>query len=518
MKKFNHLFQNKNIRQVRLKQRNIISILVLIMLMNGTFSKAIAQIPFQAFFNDSTLLFKAQNLDFTGVVDHYQKSYYKAAAFDSVVNASGLTFYYPFKTARDTSGQPQGGNCIDINGNSWLGNHFYHDTQMHYQFMNNQSDTIFIHTQENIGHQWICYTYNNGDYLKATITNISLLNLNGINDSVKTIQLNLFDALGNAGSNSWTQKELLISQHYGFIKCPIFNDFPNDTNMVTRQFNLTIATTNDIYDFNVGDKFYYQSYKTNNWPPTEATDYALHEVANKTIDIVNQIVTYTYNVTKYDYNINFPSPPYLDTIIYYTVTNNFPLNTSLGIPEKIAFDSTFGILHHLMQDFNDNGLTLTSPVYVKNTKIYIPSGNNCYQTTITTLPVISKYSKSIGRIYYEEYWNGSGGSAPVSYITMLIGYQKNGVSYGNFLGIENLHKNSAQIFNVICNLSENLNIQWLAKDAGTIGIYDGAGQLIFEKNVNQGNHQFTLPTIVSGLYFVKAISNNNIEVKKFVKQ
>lgn len=74
------------------------------------------------------------------------------------------------------------------------------------------------------------------------------MNLNGINDSVKTIQLNFFDALGNAGNNSWSQKEFLLSQHYGFIKCPIFNDFPNDTNLVTRQFNLNIATTTDIYD------------------------------------------------------------------------------------------------------------------------------------------------------------------------------------------------------------------------------------------------------------------------------
>jgi hypothetical protein len=189
----------------------------------------------------------------------------------------------------------------------------------------------------------------------------------------------------------------------------------------------------------------------------------------------------------------------------------------MGIPEKTAFDSTFGILHNLMQDFNDNGLTLTDPVYVKNTRIYIPGGNDCYNTTITTLPIISKYTKSLGRIYYEKYWGG-GGSAPFSYISELIGYQKNGINYGNYLSIENLNKNSATIFKITSNPSENLNIQWLAKDAGTIGIYDGAGQLIFEKNVNQGNHQFPLPTIVSGLYFVKAISNNNIEVKKFIKQ
>jgi hypothetical protein len=108
-----------------------------------------------------------------------------------------------------------------------------------------------------------------------------------MNDSVKTIQLEFFDALGNVGSNSWNQKELLISQHVGIIKCPIFNNFPIDTNLVTRQFNLNIATTSEIYDFNVGDKFYYQEYLSNNYPPYGVIDYALFEIANKTIDNTN---------------------------------------------------------------------------------------------------------------------------------------------------------------------------------------------------------------------------------------
>lgn len=69
-----------------------------------------AQTAYQPFFKDSTLLYKAQNIDFIGSADQYQKSFYKAAAFDSIVNINGLAFYYPFKTAHDTSNQPQGGN------------------------------------------------------------------------------------------------------------------------------------------------------------------------------------------------------------------------------------------------------------------------------------------------------------------------------------------------------------------------------------------------------------------------
>jgi hypothetical protein len=510
-------FQVNCISQVFIKAFHSISVFIFMIVLNCVFNKAIAQTPYQPFFNDSTLLYKAQNLDFTGWNDQYQKSYYKAASFDSVLNTNGLTFYYPFKTARDTSDQPQGGSCIDLTGNSWMGKYFYHDTQMHYQFINFENDTIYLHTQENIGHEWVFYSYPNGDYLKATITAVAISNLNGISDSVKTIQLNLYDANGNAGSNSWTQKEILLSQHNGLIKCPVFNEFPTDTNMVTRQFNLNIATTSEIYDFNVGDKFYYQSYKTNNWPPTEATDYTHLELMSKTTDTINQVITCTYNSTYYNYISNFPNPPYLDSIIYATITYNFPLNVSMGIPEKTAFDSTFGILHNLMQDFNDNGLTLIDPVYVKNTRIYIPGGNNCYSTTITTLPIISKYTKSLGRIYYEEYWNGTGGSAPVSYINKLIGYQKNGINYGNYLAIENLNKNADPVFQINGNPSENLSIEWLAKEAGKISVYSSSGTLVFEKNIYPGYNQFFTKDLANGFYFVKAETKDKSEMKKFIK-
>ncbi len=508
-------FQVNCISQVFLKAFHSISVFIFMIVLNCVFNKAIAQTPYQPFFNDSTLLYKAQNLDFTGWNDQYQKSYCKAASFDSVLNTNGLTFYYPFKTARDTSNMPNGGICIDLTGNSWMGNYFFHDTQMHYQFINNEVDTILLHTQENIGHQWVFYTYPNGDYLKATITTVAISNLNGISDSVKTIHLNLYDANGNAGSNSWTQKEILLSQHNGLIKCPVFNEFPTDTNMVTRQFNLNIATTNEIYDFNVGDKFYYQYYRTNNWPPTEATDYTHLELMSKTTDTLNQVLTCTYNSAYYNYISNFPNPPYLDSIIYATITYDFPLNVSMGIPEKTAYDSSSCILHNLIQDFNDNGLSLTEPVYVKNTKIYCP-GNNCYSETITTLPRISKYTKALGRIYHEEYWGG-GGSAPFSYINKLIGYQKNGINYGNYLAIENLNKNADPVFQINGNPSENLSIQWLAKEAGKISVYSSSGTLVFEKNIYPGYNQFFTKDLANGFYFVKAETKDKSEMKKFIK-
>jgi hypothetical protein len=80
-----------------------------------------------------------------------------------------------------------------------------------------------------------------------------------------------------------------------------------------------------------------------------------------------------------------------------------------------------------------------------------------------------------------------------------------------------LNKNSATIFKITSNPSENLNVQWLSKNPGTMRIYNNTGIMFFEKNIHPGNHQFVLPSLVNGVYFVQGISNDHSEMKKFVK-
>ncbi len=55
-----------------------------------------AQNDYQPFFQDSTILYKAQNIAFNWPVDQYQKSFYKAAAFDSVLITSGYDLLLSF--------------------------------------------------------------------------------------------------------------------------------------------------------------------------------------------------------------------------------------------------------------------------------------------------------------------------------------------------------------------------------------------------------------------------------------
>jgi len=101
---------------------------------------------------------------------------------------------------------------------------------------------------------------------------------------------------------------------------------------------------------------------------------------------------------------------------------------------------------------------------------------------------------------------------------LLIGYQKNGIIYGNYLAIENLNKSSQQIFKITTNPSENLSIEWLASDAGKLSVYSSSGTLIFEKNITPGNHQISLNNLANGYYFVKAYTNTKNELMKFIKK
>ncbi|HRG57705.1 MAG TPA: T9SS type A sorting domain-containing protein [Bacteroidia bacterium] len=494
-------------------------ILLNTILILSVLSNSYAQTDYQPFFKDSLVLYKGVVNDLNGFYIQYQKSSYKAAAFDSVVNNSSNTYYYPFKTANDTSVSAQGGDCIDLNGNSWMGKYFHHNAQQHYFFYNKIGDSIMLHTQEHIGHNWVFYTYPNNSYLRASIINILYNNMAGIVDSIKVISLQYFDSLGNVLINDWTQKEILLSQNYGIIKMPCFNNFPQDTSMWTRQNNLGIASSSDIYNFHIGDQFYYQQgYSNDEQGYFHAIDYTLLEVLNKNIDAANSLINYTFKRVYYNYHVVFPSPAYLDTIVESTFDVSFPLNESMGIPEKTSFDSLFNLHFNLMENYSQEfNFNIEIPVHVRNTRIYI-FGNNCYSTAITTLPIKSIYARWLGEIYKEEYWEGFNGSAPFSTYFKLIGFQKNGINYGNFLELSELKNQQNKLFSINGNIGENIHLEWFMDEAGTIDIYSSSGKLLIKEYINKGKHQLSISDMAQGIYLVRGYTNKNSFVQKIIKQ
>jgi len=360
-----------------------------------------SQNAYQPFFEDSVVLFNGMS-NYPGTyLNQNQFSPYKAAAIDSVINMAGTTYYYPFKSARDSSSFMAPNECLNLTGNSWLGKYFFSDAQLHYHFINQSNDTIFIHTQENIGHNWTFYTYANGAYLKAIISSIASYSIGSTADSIKTIQLSYYDSLGNLATNAWSQRQLFISRNYGMVKCPHFNEFPSDSSMWTRKFEYTIPQTNTIYNFNVGDKFYYQSYYIGQ-PTYYATDYTLHEILNKNIDNITQQVFYNIKQTFYDYAGNFPNVVYLDTIIESNFTMSYPLNESMGIPEKVFIDTFQDLAFHLIQDYGPNDLNINEPIFVKKENVFLSDNSNCYTSSITPLPKTTMYANSLGMIYLKE--------------------------------------------------------------------------------------------------------------------
>lgn len=483
------------------------------------FKSVSAQTPYQLFFHDSTVLFHGVVNDYFNSLSQYQKSTYKAAYFDSVVTNSNLTFYYPFKTPNDTSSSANAGDCIDLSGNSWLGNYFFHDTLFHYRFKNKNQENITLHTHEQVGHSWRFYTYPDSSYLTAVISNISLENIGSTSDSVKTIQFHFFYTSGVQGINDWSSKELLISRQYGILKSPHFNGFPNDTSLWIRQHHLNIATTNEIYDFNVGDKFYFEHGKLNIPPDNLYTnDYTLLEVLSKNVDNLNQTTTYVFKSWYYDYKVIFPNPIYLDSIFETTLNFSFLMNESFGIPEKLNFDSLYGVLFDLMEEAPINNLlNITEPVYIKNTRIYLPHSQGCYSTEITVLPVKTVYAKSLGEIYKEVHIYEGAGPSPFQSYFKLLGYEKNGITFGNFLGSGELNINSNNLFSFKRNDREQFILDWQSTESGSISIFNSLGKLILRENVVKGSYQIPLTGFAPGIYFISGITSTKSEIQKIIQ-
>ena len=145
---------------------------------------------------------------------------------------------------------------------TWLAAKIFQDVSGAEYFLNLSGDTIFIYPQATLNNSWHLYNYANGNYIEATVTNISSQTFLGITDLVKTVQLQAKNTSGNNIANSMNGKEIKISENYGFVQTTGFKNFPNDTTIFylaglsNPQAGIMNLTADSIFNFNVGDEFH----------------------------------------------------------------------------------------------------------------------------------------------------------------------------------------------------------------------------------------------------------------------
>ena len=153
-------------------------------------------------------------------------------------------------------------NCFERSDTSWFGLQHLQLATREEVFFNQMGDSILLKPQAIIGESWIAYT-NATFQVMATITGIMNQSFLGIQDSIKTISLQVQDFNGVTIAHPLNSETIQLSKNYGIYATPSFFDFPNVGASLQLAGHSTLddglhnITKREIYNFEVGDTFQY---------------------------------------------------------------------------------------------------------------------------------------------------------------------------------------------------------------------------------------------------------------------
>ncbi|MFK7950633.1 MAG: T9SS type A sorting domain-containing protein [Saprospiraceae bacterium] len=386
-------------------------------------------------------------------------------------------------------------------------------------YFNNNDDSIFINTTANLNDTWAFYTYNNGNYFEAKVTEHKTETFLGLTDSVKVITIQAMDILGNSIFGNNENVELTISKNYGIIKgfslfeFPFYTNIQNFDNYFSGSINIegiqhlgvgvNDFTAADVYDFDNGDEFHRVrfSYYNSSGQPTYLIDqiYTKMFINSKSYSINNDTVFYDITLHKVSYN---SGETFLDTIywgdttIFYDISPNHFLNTkTLNYSTE---DTTLVVLN----------LANFFPFYRNKLAKIISSRSGINE--INGCPILTSPGLGYGtNLFYkglgsEWYYNDFLYSASKELVYYKKGNIQNGIpiNFDNIVSTKSIKENNFPL-KVFPNPTNNLlNFQFTEPINNTeIRIYSSIGQLILNQNVTDTNIQFNVSDWTKGVYF-----------------
>jgi hypothetical protein len=385
-------------------------------------------------------------------------------------------------------------------------------------YFNNANDSIFVNTKANLNDTWAFYTYPDGNYFEAKVTEHKIATFLGLTDSIKVITIQAKNSLGISIFGNNEDIELIISKNYGIIKGFSFFEFPNtDMQYFNSDFIGTINikgiqhlgvgvndfTAADVYDFDIGDEFhrveiaYYNSGGQPDYLVSQI--YSKMLINNKSYSVNNDTIFYDVTLYKvdYDYRVDLLDTLFWgDTTIFYDISPNHFLNTKTL---NYSIEETFLVV----LNFADN-----YPFYRNQLAKKISGGSGINE--INGCPVFTSPALGSG---ITSYYKGLGSESVFnSFIysssEKLVYYKKGNIQYGtpiifdNILNTASIKENTFPL-KVFPNPTNNrLNFQFTESiDNAEIRIYSTIGQLMLNQNITNTNMQFNVSDWNKGVYF-----------------
>ena len=478
--------------------------------------------------------------------------YLRAIRIDSVDTIGSAIAYFPFHTVRGEYGI---GYVLDSNGGSWLGKKVLQLPDGTFLFDNIWNDTVTIKTQASVGDTWTFFRDSTYFSYKAKLVASDTMTVLGVLDSVKKIVIEA-DTNGVINTRDPVNNfKIILSKHFGFVQVfdlmtfpfhrktdlsllngnfdyyydlitnsisPSYDSgtswsFPPDTlNSIFKLINFTVPTTEEIYNFNVGDAF--GSIYEFGSGSVAVTKYWVDSIVSKTVTPY----TVSYWVYESSRTITTDATFYPPVTTIVSELESFAVygdTTKLFYWYKLPEEWRSPFFYHYYPDTMELG----TPGGCKISVVTIDTENVYYDT-----PHVRFYQCWDGyflNVLNVSYGSGYGVTATTkdlytAYAADLSGSfmyfaLKSGTVCGNFpVDVPNPTKSSNSV--VLYPNPASTELAVISSDEiKNISITNIYGQTVFAGS-DKGNRLIVdISSFMPGIYFLKV---NNTEVRKWVKE
>jgi len=191
---------------------------------------------------------------------------YHAVAIDSVQALPDYQTYYNFPVI---GAETIYTDCFSKDWPSWIGRKIDVYPNGDHLFYNFLFQPVLIKVQNGVGDTWTSYSFEDGRYITATVTEKVEMEFIGITDSLKKISFQVMDTMGNPVSHSINSKHVWISKNHGMVKAinyKLFPDLSDYMDFEIKEYDLCGISNpetgiqnlkfSDIYNFDIGDEFH----------------------------------------------------------------------------------------------------------------------------------------------------------------------------------------------------------------------------------------------------------------------
>lgn len=437
----------------------------------------------------------------------------QAIRVDSIYSEGARTVYEFYKQWKLINAF--NGECSTPDSAIWCGHRCKVDTNGVHEFMNGKGQAIFIHSHASLNDSWVFHQYANGLYLEAKISAVGIQSFLGLNDSVKTVSLQLKDSLGYTDDVMHNYVIIEFSKNYGLISSYNFTEenyyieqYAID-GMLNPDMGNTYLKWRDIYDFDINDEFHY---KEGSFMMGVSQSYGetVNRVIDKQVFFSGDSIIYTFQRSKYsetaDYQTLTTTPDYtIDT----TTTTYSATNDLNYLPDEAIVGSTGPSISYKWVNQQNNNMR----------RVLIPNNATLYYQDSCWHYIHGDPGSELSYMEGCGLKDHSSGDFNSSSHNTLVYYRKGTEEWGEQVSIrsfETKQKKGITAYPNPTRAGSIINLDINRHNAHQFTIYNCHGSELSKGKLDIGENEISSTRLAPGLYFIKIENDHHFETLKLI--